>query len=420
MGSPQIIPKINPKSEKYIVDDPTKQIELLHSDTDGWIAMCKKKPDQWIQYHYKYYEIASDVSEWVDNDSYVSMNTFYSPKRYSTNLREIRAFYVDLDCYNVGLTPEQVVMNLKTDYFDTNLPTPNLINYSGRGVNLIWFLDPISGLAINRWNKLQKKILDMLKPLGSDEASTDASRVFRLAGSTNSKSGKTVYAELLHNYKYDFQEVIEEYFPAIKQKNKPKTKERLSNKKKANVNHIFTEYSLVKTRMKDLDTLIQLRQNEIEGCREVLLFLYRYWSLVDTNDYEKALNKIIELNNTLTNPLPINEISRDTKSAEMYYDSEEGFQISNEKLIKWLHITKEEQSRLATIIGRGEKRKRNTECQRKIRGSVSRGEYDSEREQNKQKLIANIKELKQQGLSNKKIAKSIGISSVYVGKLLNN
>jgi hypothetical protein len=406
------------RHEDNIVSDPIKQIDMIHDGTDGWIALCKKTNKKFNQHHYKLSDALLVAPEWVEFDSYVSMNTFYTPKRLESNLRELRTFYVDLDCYNVGLTPDQVVMNLKADYFNTIIPTPNLINYSGRGVNLIWFLQPLSGLALERWDKLQNKLQKTLKPFGSDEASTDASRIFRLAGSVNSKCGEIVHSEVVHRYRYSFDEVVEEFFPSVKEK-KPKVAPKKVSKQNSSVTHIFNEYSLIKTRMEDIKSLVTLRSGLMVSCRETALFLYRYWSLVEGNDTKRALDATIELNATFRDPLPVNEVTWDTKSAEMYFDSEEGFQISNEKIIKWLKITSDEQKHLKTIISRTEKRRRNTEHQRLKRGSVSKEDYIQERQNKRNESLAKLKQAIQENpkASIRKLAEITGLSKSYVQQI---
>jgi len=409
------------KQQDNFITDPIEQIKLLHGDTDGWIALAHKRDEEsFYQRHYKLDDIGKHIADWAKQDSYISMNTFYTPKRLATNLREIRTFYTDLDCYNVNLTADQVVMQLKADYFDSAIPAPNLINYSGRGINLIWFLEPLSGLAVERWGKLQKSVRNALKQFGSDDKATDTSRVFRLSGSINSKSNSQVVTEVLHTYKYSFDEVADEYFPEIKIKPANPKRKRKSHSK---VKHIFNEYTLTKARMKDIETIIEVRHGNLEGFREVALFLYRYWSIVETGSYERALNAIYEVNNLLDEPLPVNEVARDTKSAEMYYQTEEGLNITNETIIDWLDIKPEEQKQLQTIISKSEKNRRkliaNTKANRE-KGVRPMSQYNADRKQQNQDKVTRLKQLLESNPNATKtsLAEKLGISRNYLYKLL--
>lgn len=373
-----------------IITNPAKQIKALHADAPGFIALLRKTKSGVHQRHYKADVIADFLEDWVTYDSYFSMNTFYTPKRLITNLKEIRTAFVDIDCQNTVFTVEQVEAQLKADYFGQSIPTPNLIIHSGRGLNLIWLMDPISGLAVERWNRLQKAIFNSVKTLGADPKAVDAARVFRLAGSINSKNNAIVSCEILHDYRYGLEEMAEDYFPDIlKVVKKPKknqrpnkinrTQPKTGEKVNRGIRRLFNEYTLRKTRMGDINKLVSLRNGKMEGSREYALFLYRYWALVQSESKEDAVEAMLELNSTFKTPLKEREAIADTKSAERYYDSEEPFRITNERVIEWLDITKEEQKHLSTIIDKAEKRTRNTEYQRTKRGSLTKDEYKATR-----------------------------------------
>ena len=417
-----------------IITNPAKQIKTLHADAPGFIALLRKTTSGVYQRHYKAEIIANHLEEWITYDSYFSMNTFYTPKRLITNLKEIRTAFVDIDCHNTAFTAVQIEARLKADYFGVLIPTPNLIIHSGRGLNLVWLIDPISGLAVERWNKLQKAIFEVVKGLGADAKAVDAARVFRLAGSINSKNNAIVSCDILHHYRYDIEEIAEDYFPDIykvvkrpKKSNRPNKINRNSPKtgEKANrgIRRLFNEYTLRKTRMGDINTLVKLRNGEMTGSREYALFLYRYWALVQCENKEDAAEAMLELNSSFKVPLKEREALADTKSAERYYDSEEPFRITNERVIEWLGITKEEQKHLSTIIDKQEKRSRNTKYQQEKRrknGTADRASYDDQRKAQKR----DKKERLQQALkehpnaTQRELAEVIGVSAMTINRML--
>lgn len=415
---------------EFSITNPTTQIKAIHANAPGFIALLRKTDSGVYQRHYKAEVIADSMDEWITYDSYFSMNTFYTPKRLITNLKELRTAFVDIDCQNTIFTAEQIEAQLKADYFGQSIPTPNLIIHSGRGLNLIWLIDPISGLAVERWNRLQKAIFNSVKTLGADPKAVDAARVFRLAGSINSKNNAIVSCEILHDYRYGLEEMAEEYFPDIlKVVKKPKksqrpnkistTKPKAGGKVNRGIRRLFNEYTLRKTRMGDLNKLVSLRNGHMEGSREYALFLYRYWALVQSESKEDAVEAMLELNATFKTPLKEREAVADTKSAERYYDSEEPFRISNERVIEWLDITKEEQRHLSTIIDKSEKRSRNTNYQRTKRKSVTREVYKSNKSAQKQERVKQLALLLKEKpkASQRELAKLMNVSPMTINRL---
>lgn len=410
-----------------IITNPAVQIKHLHEKTDGYIAFFRKNNIKTHTRHYKLDELPAVLKEWITADSYLSMNTFYTPRRVVTNLREIRSAFVDIDCYNVGFTSEQMAIRLKEDYFGTVLPVPNMLIHSGRGLNLVWFLDPISGLAVERWNKLQRAILNTVKDLGADPAAVDAARVFRLAGSVNSKSQTVVSAEILHEYRYTFDEIVEEYFPAIKKRVKqPKKGSRPNRLKKptsSSVKRLWNEYTLIVARTKDIEKIVEIknRLGITEGYRERALFLYRYWVLVLSDDKEKAKEQMLKLNSRMLKPLPERTLLQDTKSAERYYDSEEPFKITHRKVIEWLDIKSDEYQReMNTIITRSEDLRRDREYRREKRGSVSWDEHTARIAAQKDEKVARLAKIKEEnpGATQRELAALMGVSVGTINNLL--
>lgn len=378
---------------------PLQQLQIIHRNSDGWITFFRKEEEKTVHYHYKLNQLNSQMlNEWVTNDSYFSMNTFFTPKRDMNNLRHLHTCYVDIDCYKFNLNVDQVLYELKENYFDIKIPKPNLINYSGRGLQLIWLIEPLSGLAIERWTELQRNLYAVLKPFGADSVCLDASRVFRLAGSVNSKSKELVICDILHTFEYKFYEVAKEYFPKmkaleyIKNKNK-KSPGKKKVKRKNPVHYLFTSYSLSKARLEDLFTLVNIRKGECKYSREYFLFLSRYFSLqISNNDKEYAIQKTDELNALFNEPLSKKEWIKATESAERYADNG-GILLKNDTLIQWLNITEKEQQHLNTIISPKEKKERkrlkNTAIRRQL-GMKEKAMYNLAR---KRQMIAQIKKL---------------------------
>lgn len=410
-----------------IVTEPNTHVKILHGDAAGFIALFSKWAEGRRQWHYRREEITAALDGWSKNDTFISVNTFYTPKRLQTNLKEIRAQFVDIDCYNAGMTAEAAAVLLQDQYFGKVLPPPNFMIYSGRGLNLIWLIRPMSGLAIDRWDHLQRAIFKTVESIGADSKALDAARVFRISGTYNTKSGRQVYGRILHDHIYTHEEILEQYFPKLNtrpaRKKAPKKAARVPQERSGSVAHLFTDYSLVKTRMEDVERLVTLRSGEMPNCREYALFLYRYWCLATyQGDEERAAACVLELNSRFSEPLPEREALGDTKSAERYYKSEEPFRITNRRVIEWLKIQPEEERWMHTIISRSEKRRRDAayqQAKRREQGAAEREQYEAARAAQKAKKVDQLADLmdKHPKMKQKEIAEIMGVSPAYVSQL---
>lgn len=425
--------------ESTAVELAKRHVLFVHDETtDGFITVAKKtKSGKFQQYHYKPEQLAEQLSKWMGEDVFFSQNTFYKPLRRIETIRQLRTLYIDLDCYQLDFPPEWVLGKLELESFNEELPEPNLVIFSGRGLVLIWLIDPVPYQALPLWQAVQNHFLDKLSDLGADSKSVDAARIFRLAGSVNTKNGVQVDVEYRHGYRYVLREIQDEYLPELKPYVNPKRKAKRGRPPK--VAQLFNTYRLHCTRLKDIVTLVRLRDGAVTNYRETILFLYRYWSCCVMQDKVEALRHTLDFNEEFTEPLPEREVITATRSAEKAWEaknSEEantiaklkgypgaGYNITNKKLIEWLDITEEEQRELDTIIGAPEKRRRNRirtrDYQREKRESVSREKYLSDQaEKTEDKLFLLKKALeKHPEATRKELAKLLGVTPQRITQL---
>lgn len=407
-----------------------------HHNADGFVTVAKKENGNFEQYHYKPEELAVSLGEWLGEDVYFSQNTFYRPQRSIENIRQLRSLYVDLDFYLFNYDPSWVMGKLHHEFFGQSIPDPNVIIFSGRGLVLIWLIEPVPYKALPLWQAVQNYFLGQLSELGGDPMASDAARIFRIAGSTNSKNGEEVRAEYRHDYRYQLRQLQYDYLPELNEVINPPKKKRKGRKKRSV--QLFNTYRLHYARLMDLVKLIELRNFEVTGYRELICFLYRYWLCCYTNDPSEALNQTVTLNLKFSAPLHNKEVEKATKSAEKAWEARSneeanrlaleqgypgaGYNISNKKLIRWLNITEEEQAQLQTIIDGPEKnrRKRITNMEtRRQQGVKPRNEYlQNEKKKTFDKLIVLRKLIeKNPGLSNYKLSKLLSVSESYIRKL---
>ena len=404
--------------------------------TDGWITLARKDPytKRFRQYHYKPEELAASLSEWTGEDIYYSQNTFYKPQRRIDTIRQLRSLYVDLDVYNEGMEPEWVLGKLELEYFGQTIPEPNMVIFSGRGLVLVWNIDPIPYMAMPLWRAVENHFKEQLTDLGADAKSTDPARVFRLAGSINSKSNVIVRAEYRHAYRYDIHDLQFDYLPELS----PKERERKKRGPKSKIVRLFNTYTLHLARARDIARLVELREGQVANYREYICFLYRYFTCCYTSDAKQALADTLDLNSEFANPLNEREVIRATKSAEKAWAAKSdvkanelakamgypgaGYRLKNSTIIKWLDITPQEQRELSTIIGPQEKRRRNLllkEEQRRAQGIRPMEEYNQERKEKVESKADTLKRIMQENptWTNAQLAEAMGTTVRTVQRL---
>ena len=383
-------------------------INKIHSDSKGWITRSVIDDNGYKQWHYKYAQL-KDL-EFTGENIYITLNTFYKPCRRLENVKELNCLYIDLDYYKTGKVRSQILMDLEENYFNKKIPIPNYVLDSGRGLYLIWRINKVPSQALPLWKAVQDYFYNQLKSLGADRQALDSTRILRVPNSINSKSNTVVSIIEQYDYIYDLREIQNNFLPTLKPKEKKKGRP-------SKINFIYRKRSLYYARIQDIIKLCELREYDLKGHREVILFLYRYYLCTFTEDLTKALNDVLELNNMFTQPLKENEVIKATRSAEKcYLDKIKEYKYKNDTLIELLEISEEEQTYMTTIISKAEykrrkqvrdriyqkknydsdKAKKNYQEQLKTQGKLSKKEEISQRR-------AKIKSLKEKGFKNKDI-----------------
>ncbi|WP_270642132.1 DNA-binding response regulator [Paraclostridium sordellii] len=395
------------KVEEY-EDESQIYINAIHGKSKGWITKAQINEGVFRQWHYKLNQLL-DI-DFTQENTYISLNTFYKTYRRIENLKEINCIHMDLDIYKTKFTKTQILMNLDDNYFGKIIPIPNLIIDSGRGLYLIWLIEPVPYMALPLWKAIEEYIYKELKEFGADRMALDPTRVLRVPGSINSKSNTIVKILEKNEYVYKLREIQEEYLPEIPKKEKGKATAPKKRGRPKKVVYVFNERSLYLARITDLVKLCELRSYDIEGEREMILFLYRYYLNYFFEDENKALNDTLELNRMFDKPLTEKEAIKATESAERAYKSKDkDYKYKNETLIELLQITEEEQKHMLTIISKNEYKARHR-AREKNRYASKLKEQGKMRKQEELKLLREkIKVLRGQGLRNQEISNELNI-----------
>ncbi|CAI3207566.1 LuxR C-terminal-related transcriptional regulator [Clostridium neonatale] len=329
-----------------------------------------------------------------DSDLYCTLNTFYKPERTMDSLRYLNALYVDIDYYKFNLRKDSVLFFLENDYFNQSIPTPSLIVDSGRGLYLIWLIERVPSKAFTLWKAMQDYLYNQLKDFGADRGALDAARVLRVIGSYNTKSNSNVSVIEYNDVRYSLKYLKEEYLPNVEKKNKEK------REWKGKRVFLYNEFSLYKARLNDLHKLVELRDFDVEGKREIILFLYRYYATLCEGE-EEAERLTEELNSKFIKPLSANEL----RSTRSNYIGK--YNYKNSTLVDLLEIEKYEMKDMTTIISKEEKYDKNNQ---KRRAKRRNSEGLTKREQQKREKQINVLKGILNNETNKEIADKLNIS----------
>ena len=396
------------KVEEY-KDESIFYIDEMYRNSKGWITRAEINEGSFKQWHYKVNELVE--MDYAQENIYLSQNTFYKPCRRIENIKELNCNYIDLDTYNTEFTKDQILMNLNDNYFGKRIPTPNFIIDSGRGLYLQWLIRPVPYMALPLWKAVEEYLYKELKEFGADRKALDPTRLLRPPGSINSKSKTVVKIIEVNNYIHDLREIQTEYLPEIPKKEKNKSSAPKKKGRPKKVVYMFNERSLYLARIKDIVKICELRNYDLEGEREIILFLYRYYLNYFFEDVQKALEDTLELNMMFAKPLAEKEVTKATESAERAYKSKtKDYKYKNETLIELLQITEEEQKHMTTIMSKCEVKRRDRVYQKeKYYKQLEKEGKKTEKDKISERR-AKIKDLLEQGLLQKEICIKLKIS----------
>lgn len=427
-------------------------IDYLHrNSTEAYVVIANKVQKVWKEKRVIYSKDNIINAIHYDSDCYITLNNFFTGRRTLQTLKEYTSFYIDIDCYklatnlkldftkeNVEYFKQKVIYELQKDYFKNIIPLPTFVIDSGRGIYLQWKINNVGKEYTKLWNQIQKILLNKLKVLGADSQSIDGARVLRLPGTVNTKiNGGNVLILDFNDYIYDIEEISKFFEEDIKKIGEIKEIKKEEKKKKCikegnnkpvkqvkNTNRcvrIHNDRSLVMARIDDIESLCAMREYNIHlyNCRELTLFLYRYYLTKFSGNLSYALDKTLELNRKFTIPLEEARVLVDTESVARVFREGKEYKYSNWKLINILHITEEEQYKLTTIISTKVKNKRNNEkCKERNKKKRRNANGLTSREQSKQETINKVHKLKAEGYKQIEIAEALEITKGTVSKYL--
>lgn len=121
-------------------------------------------------------------------------------RRRGVYLASFPACFVDLDLYRENLKFGHAVGAVMVAADEGKIPHPSIYFNSGRGLWCFWLLvDPETGRAprntrsnMATWTRIERKLVEILRDVGSDPKAKLLSQVCRIPGSVNTRVGKRV------------------------------------------------------------------------------------------------------------------------------------------------------------------------------------------------------------------------------------
>ena len=291
-------------------DTAFKNYHDIHYDSQGIICVSQITQGQWKNKYGRYKAMDSYMSNLESlDDVFISQNTFRKFKRSTEHLHELKALYIDLDYHKAtNYTREQILGNIEILIEDRKIPRPTHIIDSGHGINLIWKIKRTPPQALPLWRTVEEYLYQTLKEYGADRKALDVARVLRPCDSYNAKYNTKKQVQIIScwHQEYDLH-LFKEYIEFVPYKTK-------KPKQYKTIIRLFNNYSLYYSRYQDILAICKLRQYDLEGHRELVLFLYRYYSVCYSADAELALNNALDLNREFIKPLNETEVLRATKN----------------------------------------------------------------------------------------------------------
>lgn len=412
----------------------------------------------------------------MDCNNYLSVSTFKNGKtRSEWNVKEVKRLYVDMDAHEnpINYDEAKVLANYMLDnWFDEEeLPEPNYIVFSGRGLQILFTLNGCDNVP--EWKQYQsallnicQKLLENLKNHSLSEASDvavehnvsiddlkDAARVMRMPDTVNLK--QNVEAKLLYEneeHAYTLDELKTNYTAfstdnlGVRKDEKKKTKSEpternvdmsnidMDDKQIVDPNFLKIIENTIKPRLFDLETLIRVR-NEAgidDGYRNNLISIYIPTLVSCGYKNEDVVKEAHRINSLFNKPLKQAEVndwlnSCLKKKEIVNADGKRGvsrvyYRFYTNTIIEKLQITPEEQESMKVLCDEKLKRKRNREKNKDKQNANRREVYaqkTADKRKAKEERNKRIHELSADGLSARQIAKQLGVNASTVSRVLN-
>lgn len=290
-------------------------------------------------------------------NTHISISSFKKPRRITENLYCISSIIIDLDFYKTDYA--------ELDYHDFRQALqpafeqlgyePSAITYSGHGYYLTFHLENNVNLKYPAmhwlYQSVVKKLIDVFAEYGADYACSDMTRVFKVPGSINFKTGNPVtlcYYNPTHTV--NLSELADSLGIHTRNENKKRENAIAYEKYYYSSKSRFTHVN--RQRMSDYERLLHIRDYKLPHLRD-LFFLF-----VAINCFNSAwsanavLSYCEQLNQKLRHPFPDKELQHLVYylNDQLNEDGTCKLKYKNDHIVNVLHITDKEQESMQQLI----------------------------------------------------------------------
>lgn len=359
---------------------------------------------------------------------YTSMSDYKCVRRNSSNLYGSRMINIDLDVYNTKYEDyeDDALLIEMQPYFDKVGIQPSVYINSGHGKYISFILDNNINLKLSSMKDLYqnvcKKLIDLLSPFGADKKCSDPTHVFRVPGSVNMKTNEQAYIVFLDESKTTNISMLAERLGIPKVKKEKKTLKKSKKKYTTSKTMAKSKYSKVnEQRHEDLLDLIEMRNYDIEGHRDLFFHIMAINCFYMGMPEEEVYSIIDDLNNQLKKPLstikPIVKYAKENYGKYLQ-DETKAVKYTNKDIVALLDITSNEQKEMQQFIDKKEAKYRRNESVKPFNEIVKQNSKQSTKEK-KEKLIEEMNAYRLKYLAtNKQIAQHFDLDERTVFNLI--
>ena len=359
---------------------------------------------------------------------YTSMSDYKGVRRNSSNLYGSRMINIDLDVYNTiyeNYEDDELLIEMQP-YFDKVGIQPSVYINSGNGKYISFILDSNINLKLSSMKDLYqnvcKKMIDLLSPFGADKKCSDPTHVFRVPGSVNMKTNEQAYIVFLDESKTTNISMLAERLGIPKVKKEKKTLKKSKKKYTTSKTMAKSKYSKVnEQRHEDLLDLIEMRNYDIEGHRDLFFHIMSvncfYMGMSEEEVYAIIDDLNNQLKNTLSNIKPIVKYAKE--NFEKYLEDEtKAVKYTNKDIVALLDITPSEQKEMQQFIDKKEAQNRRNSSSKSFNEDKNNARKQIIKEK-KEKLIEEMLAYRLKYLAtNKQIAQYFVIDERTVTNLI--
>ena len=295
-------------------------------------------------------------------DYYITANSFSGVKRETEGVFALHNIVIDVDCHgkDVEESPAELAQNFiwlcSRDLWTTGeMPEPNSIVMTGRGVQLWWAIDPISVKLEWIYRRIQRWIMDTLEDIIDENAgrlqglsidrgaSGNLAGWFRLPMTYNTVAKRWGSLQIRNEIRYGHQELLDaipaDYKPHHEQSCVKTGEQRGYIPLAATDSDVIQNgTSIMARRVYQMIKLRALRDAAVGAESRDELCLVTYCALLADYEPAEAWRRLLAFNAGFKEPLKIKALRR-----KMSHAAQKKYKMSNEKVIEHLHITEEEQ-----------------------------------------------------------------------------